>query len=309
MDGTPMTCKLCGERLPPSGTVRGRDRFYDLDLDVQVVRCGACGGGTTIPEVPGAELGALYPAAYGPHVGPPQRGALALVSRAVRRLQARNALRGAPLRPVVALPPGRALEVGGGRGDRAALLIRRGWQVTGVEPSPEACEAARAHGVDARVGTLEDVELEPEAYDAAVFEHSLEHTADPQGDLERTAAALRPGAVLSIAIPNYGNWQARAFRGRWFHLDLPRHRFHFTEPALRGLVERAGFEVQSIRTTTSAAGLPASVQYAIAGRCLFPSGLRWRIAAGLAALLWPVARVLDRVLGGGDTLHAVARRR
>jgi hypothetical protein len=51
-----------------------------------------------------------------------------------------------------------------------------------------------------------------------------------------------------------------------------------------------------------------SLQYRLAGRCLFPAGLRLRVAAGLCALTVPLTAVLDRLLGEGDTLHAVARR-
>jgi hypothetical protein len=55
-------------------------------------------------------------------------------------------------------------------------------------------------------------------------------------------------------------------------------------------------------------GLPASLQYVVAGRCLFPAGLGLRIAAGLCVLTLPLTVLLDRLLGEGDTLHAVARR-
>jgi hypothetical protein len=120
-------------------------------------------------------------------------------------------------------------------------------------------------------------------------------------------AALAPGGVLAITVPNFGCRQARWFKDRWFHLDLPRHRTHFTADGLRRAAEGAGLEVQDIRTSTSAVGLPATLQYQLAGRCLFPSGLKLRVAAGLCALTLPVARLLNR--GDGDQLHLLARRR
>ncbi len=201
---------------------------------------------------------------------------------------------------------GRVVDVGCGRGDLAAGFVDRGWTATGVEPSPEACAVARTRGVDARVGTLADVVLEPDAYDAAVFHHSLEHTSDPVGDLEKTHAALRPGGLALITVPNFGNWQPRTMRSRWYHLDLPRHRTHFTPDGLRRALTTAGYEVERITTSTSTVGLPASIQYALFGRCLFPGGLGLRIASGLCVLVLPLARLLDR--RGGDQLHAVARK-
>jgi len=226
--------------------------------------------------------------------------------RAGRAWLSNRALQRAPLATLGALPPGRVLDVGCGRGDLAARLVRRGWRATGVEPSPAAAAIATAQGVDARVGTLADVPLERGVYDAAVFQHSLEHAPDPLGDLERVRAVLRPGGRVLVTVPNFANWQRRRFRDRWYHLDLPRHRTHFSPAGLRAVIERAGFTVNHLSTSTSAVGLPATVQYATAGRCLFPSGLRMHAAASACALTLPLAWLMNRLGGGGDVLHAVA---
>jgi hypothetical protein len=44
-------------------------------------------------------------------------------------------------------------------------------------------------------------------------------------------------------VPNWGSLQARLFRARWFHYQLPGHLFHFTPRALTMLLERNGFRV------------------------------------------------------------------
>jgi SAM-dependent methyltransferase len=152
------------------------------------------------------------------------------------------------------------------------------------------------------------VPLEPAGYDVAVFQHSLEHVGDPVADLRRVRAALQPGGVVLVTVPNFSCWQRRRFGSRWYHLDLPRHRVHFTAAALRRAVEAAGLEHVRLETSTSTVGLPATVQYAIAGRCLFPAGLRLRVAAGLCALALPASLLADRLAGAGDQLHVLARR-
>ncbi|GGQ42581.1 class I SAM-dependent methyltransferase [Couchioplanes azureus] len=45
-------------------------------------------------------------------------------------------------------PPGRALDVGCGRGQFTPELARRGWQATGIDYVPAAIEAARSKGDD-----------------------------------------------------------------------------------------------------------------------------------------------------------------
>jgi SAM-dependent methyltransferase len=280
------------------------DRLHRTPGVFSIARCESCGVGVTLPPVAPAQLAAFYPGGYGAYGFP--TGALGLCSAVIRGLQARRALRTAPLAQLAQMPAGRLLDIGCGRGDLGTWFVRRGWTAVGVEPSAEACALARARGVDARVGTLAEAQLEPRAFDAVVFRQSLEHVLDPVSDLRRAHAALREGGVLVVSVPNFGCWQRRRFGGRWFHLDLPRHRFHFDAGALRGALARAGFEDVRILTSSSTAGLPASIQYRLAGRCLFPDGLRLRVAGALCVLALPPTWMLARIAGEGDMLHAVA---
>jgi SAM-dependent methyltransferase len=253
------------------------------------------------------QLGAFYPDEYGPY-DERMTGLQRLASRAIRAFQGWNALHTQPLQELHGRAPGRGLDVGCGRGDLAALLVARGWRMTGVEPSPSACSAASARGIEALCGTLSTVALEPGAYDAVVFRHSLEHTTDPMRALEAAAGALSSGGLVLITVPNFAGWQARRFRGRWYHLDLPRHRVHFTPAALERALTGAGLRLRELSTSSSAVGLPASIQYRAFGRCLFPGGLGLRIASGLCALTLPATAALDRLAGAGDLLHVVAER-
>jgi SAM-dependent methyltransferase len=300
------SCPACGADLSGASSFAGVDRLHRTPGSFEVLICGRCGSGATRPPAGPADLASFYPDAYGPY-DPTSGRVLGAISRAIRWWQGRRALAGSPLAALAAAPPGRLVDVGCGRGDLAGLFMRRGWRATGIEPSPNAAEAAAAQGIDVRVGTLADVALESDAYDAAVFQHSLEHTLDPVGDLKRVRASLQADGRVAITVPNFASWQRRRFRDRWFHLDLPRHRSHFTPRGLTAALERSGFAVEEIATSTSSVGLPGSIQYALAGRCLFPGGLPLRVASGLCVLVLPLARVLDRRGGGGDQLHAVAR--
>jgi SAM-dependent methyltransferase len=300
-----LSCPICETSLG-APWLSSPDRLHGTSGEFGVAVCAGCGAGVTVPRVGDEQLGAFYPQTYGPH--DERLPALArLASRVIRAFQGWNALRTAPLRSLRGRKPGRGLDVGCGRGDLAATLIARGWIMDGVEPSRAACEAARQRGVDARCGTLATIAIEPGAYDLVVFRHSLEHTNDPVRDLRVAAAALAPGGRVLISVPNFASRQARRFGSYWFHLDLPRHRVHFTPAALERALRAAGFEAVSLSTSSSAMGLPASVQYRRFGRCLFPDGLPLRVAVGLCALALPAVMAYDR--GDGDTLHAVASRR
>jgi SAM-dependent methyltransferase len=146
----------------------------------------------------------------------------------------------------VAPPPGRLVDAGAGRGRFVAAARAAGYDAVGIEPSAGAVAVARA---------LYDVELREAGIDGAAFEgldavtvwHVLEHLDDPAAALERIAGWLRPGGGLLVGVPNLASVQARIGGSRWFHLDVPRHRVHFTPAGVRALLERCGFEVVAER--------------------------------------------------------------
>jgi len=306
-DIPPLHCLACGAPVARGRGFAAVDRLHGTAGEFTVVVCAACGSGTTTPIVATSDLSAYYPSGYGPYEDP-THPVIRLVSRLIRHWQTRRGLSSFPVGALRSSRPGRGVDVGCGRGDLAAGLIGAGWRMSGIEPSPDAAANARSRGVDVRVGTVADCELEPSAYDAAIFQHSLEHTVDPLADLDRIRGALRPGGLVAITVPNFGSWQARHLGSHWYHLDVPRHRTHFTRSGLIAVLQRAGLEVVELRTSTSTVGLAASIQYRVAGRCLFPDGLRLRVASGLCVLTVPAAALANRIGGGGDQLHVVARR-
>lgn len=97
--------------------------------------------------------------------------------------------------------PGRALDLGCGRGQKTRELVRRGWEAVGVDVVPQAVEAARAAGGGATflVGDLVDLgSLGQGTFDLFLDLGCFEHLVGE----ERTAAGrgitllANPGASL-----------------------------------------------------------------------------------------------------------------
>ncbi len=300
-------CLLCGARLPAQPSLSGCDRLLGSPGSFAVHTCASCGAGCTSPALSADELAGFYGQGYASHEEAAP-GAWARIVGALKRAQMSAILRTRPFSTAASGAPGRALDVGCGRGDLAAALLARGWRVAGIEPSPRAAQIARRRGVELIGATLGDATPPPRGFDLVVLRHSLEHLPDPPADLRRVRDALAPGGRVVMSAPNYAAWQRRRFGGRWFHLDLPRHRVHFTPYSLARALARAGLTVQSQSTSTSALGLPASIQYALVGRCVAPAGSRFRAAAVLCCAILPLTWLVDRLGGQRDTLHVVATR-
>jgi SAM-dependent methyltransferase len=297
----PGVCAACDAPLPGEPAIAGADLLHGSEGEFFVHVCTACGAGNTRPPAADEELARFYPDAYGPHDSDGPLGGR--LGRALTRRELRVGAAGALERS-----GGRLLDVGCGDGELGELMAARGWRVDGIEPSAAAVERARARGVEAVEGTLDTVQPEAGAYDAIVFNHSLEHIPAPVPALERAGSALKQGGRVAVSVPNFGCWARRRFGREWFHLDLPRHRVHFTEGALRIALTRAGLEPERTWTTTSPSGLAGSVQYRRMGGLAVEEG-RAREALGQAVglALIPAARAEQAAGGGRDFLHALAR--
>ena len=294
-------CPGCGspQRQPPV-LLRGRDRLTGAPGEFTVVACPACGLAYTLPRLRPADFSTYYPESYSAYE-PNSAPARPSLGERVGELQREAIIRYGPYREIWKRPPGRLLDVGCGVGDLAAAFARRGWEACGIEPSPIAAAHARAAGVDAVVGTLDDAPWPMAHFDAIIFNHSLEHVDDPAATMATAARLLRPGGVVAIAVPNFGSPHRLLFGSAWFQLDLPRHLQHFDRDSLTGLVRRAGLRPIASGTATMRPSPIGSLQYAVFGTLRY-DGRGFRL---LAWALAPLLALSDR-FGAGDCLHLTA---
>lgn len=298
---TATACPGCGKQGSPPVQLRGHDRLTGAPGEFSVVACPACGLAFTLPRIGPEDFSTYYPDTYNAYE--PNATEQASLGERIGALQRDLLVRFGPYREVSRRRPGRLLDVGCGTGDLAAVFGNRGWQIFGIEPSAQAAEHARAAGVDVVVGTLADAPWQPESFDAITFNHSLEHIDDPAEALRQARQLLRPGGVVSIAVPNYGSWHRRAFGSAWFQLDLPRHLQHFDRDSLAGLARRAELKPVATSAVTMRPSLLGSLQYRAFGSIRY-EGRSFRL---LAWALTPLVLLSDLV-AEGDCLHLTAER-
>lgn len=113
--------------------------------------------------------------------------------------------------------PRRVLDAGCGRGELAAELMRRGHDVTAIDISQEAVEAARAAGVPA---LRADIACYPGYDDRSLFEVivmslSLHHMHPLEAALDRVSALLEKDGLLVVDEFAW-DWADRA-AAAWFY--------------------------------------------------------------------------------------------
>jgi len=144
--------------------------------------------------------------------------------------------------------PGRILDVGCGRGVMLSYLRDFGWQAIGTEASDLAARHARERlGLEVHVAGLPDLPFPKGHFDVISFYHTLEHLPDPRSALKAAHTLLRPGGALVVAVPNIDSLEAALAGPSWFHLDVPRHTFHFSTRTLGRLLEDLGFHTRRLK--------------------------------------------------------------
>ena len=204
-----------------------------------VVQCSNCGLVRTDPRPVAGELDRYYPSGYHNKAKRYLFGldrSLSLIHRArIRRIER---LFG---------PPGSVLDIGCGPGWFLNSMRQRGWTTRGTERSDSAARQAReVLGLDVRAEEIDDLVSQGASFDAVVLWHVAEHLQDPGAAIRDIAQLLRQGGIAMIGVPNFASLEAKIAGAGWFHLDVPRHLYHFTPSTLKALVEEAGLRVEHV---------------------------------------------------------------
>jgi len=187
-----------------------------------ILTCKNCGLGHTVPRPENLEryyVKDYYGNRHGVTAAYCLKRSLRIVAHATKGIQG-----------------GHLLDVGCGDGSFMLAAQGAGWHVAGTELNPQP---ARLRGLDVR-GSIAKI-ADGAKFDCITMWHTLEHFRDVKSTLFSLGPLLAPKGRLIIAVPDNGGMQARLFGTEWFHLDVPRHLYHFDKYSLRICLEHSGF--------------------------------------------------------------------
>jgi SAM-dependent methyltransferase len=177
--------------------------------------------------------------------------------------------------------------VGTGCGFFLAAAKNRGWEVRGIEPSPQSVEVARQQNVlDVFHGTLEEY-YRNEQFDVITFINVLDHSSMPWVEIGRASELLRPGGLIYLRFPN-GFLHSRIYRmshkcglsnsSRKF---LVFHEYSFTPTHILRLLSDHGFVQTTILNSPPSEGDPNK---------LFPDPI---FATYVKKLIYAIAKCIE----------------
>lgn len=277
-----------------------------------MAECASCGTAFLYPQPSDAELSRHYDEAY---YGKGRKKFLSPVEAGIRALTWTK-WRG--IRDLLT-PGARLLDIGCGRGTLIRMARESGYEAYGLErSSPEEHPLPYVFYKD-----LEECRFPDSHFQLVTLWHVLEHLRDPFASLLEIHRILAPQAWFSVAVPNFGGAQAQASGRHWFHLDLPRHLWHFRRRSLELLLAKAGFRPARCSTLSFEYDWYGTLQswmnrawadenrlYAVLkGQPASGAETAQRLSAAAALAIPALASALwDAARKRGGTLHILAQR-
>ena len=300
-------CCLCGiEDAEPVAV--GEDFEYRTAPDTFLaVRCKTCGIVFLNPRPAAEAMGRIYPDDY--HAFAFEPGGYGVVYRVRRRLEARRLLKWCRGLPADA----RVLDAGCGDGFHLELLRdfgQKNWSPEGVDADARAVAAAKRRGLAVRLGQLQSLGLDQNAYDMILLIMTIEHVADPRGLLQTVRGLLKPGGRVVVVTDNSASPDARLFGGRhWGGYHFPRHLYLFDAGNLAALARSAGLEPVRVKTALS----PVNWVYSVRNLLDDWAAPRWwvrrfSLKSAPALGLFTLVDAAASLVGRGAILHAIFQR-
>jgi SAM-dependent methyltransferase len=232
-----------------------RDWEYGVDGDYSYCQCLKCSGVQLHPFPELDDLKKAYDIDYHGYATGEKRGLLfALlysVKEAIFRRQMSRWVDGSS----------RVLDVGCGAGDFLLSMKAVGVEsLDGIDFSEEMIESLNRRGINGFCGTFTDFEGIADHYQLISMNNYLEHTLDPQAELEKSFALLSPDGHLVGEVPGFDSYERRLAGRYWGGNHVPRHTYQFSSAFLSGLLQRAGFVDVKIQHQLNTSHWALSVQ-------------------------------------------------
>lgn len=137
------------------------------------------------------------------------------------------------------------LDYGCGNGQFLQYLSRLGkYTLYGHEIEGKSAQRATdVKEVNLKIGILQENDYPSDFFDAITMYHVIEHVENPRSVLNILKNNLKREGLFVLSFPNITSLQSRLFKGKWYHLDPPRHLSFFAVDDFIRIMENDGFRL------------------------------------------------------------------
>ena len=227
-------CRYCGCKY-----------VYDLysardirDNEWHVYKCIACNLYFLTPEPAEEQLKQAYDTSY---YGEGKKKFGVSVEKFIDHFRKRKA------RYITSLIPenSKVLDFGCGSGMFLQHLSQLGrYELYGHEIEGIAAQrASNVNELKLKVGALKESDYPKDYFDAITMYHVWEHLEKPKTVLSILSRSLKKDGMFVLSFPNIISMQSRLFKGRWYHLDPPRHLSFYGVSDFIRIMKNEGFSL------------------------------------------------------------------
>lgn len=244
-------CALCGGK---DYTVFSKSKDYRCHrsaVDFTLVKCKKCDLIYLNPRPSRKEIGKFYPKDY-------YQSRSLLLEETLDKFLLKNDIKNLKKYK----KNGKILDLGCGAGKFISEVQNLGFETYGVDVSKDAYEIARKKGIKVFHGELIEQKFPNNCFDAVTLWHSFEHLYNPDLTLREIARILKKDGILIMETPNIDSFSFDLFKKYYFHLDLPRHLYHWSIKTMEKILDKNGFKIT--KNEYFSIGCPFSLFYSTA---------------------------------------------
>ena len=232
-----------------------RDWEYGVEGRYSYLECASCHGIQIFPFPSLEDLKKAYDIDYHGYASSARRGPVFSLLYGVQKWLFQRKMRR------LIDPSSRVLDVGCGQGDFLRSLKELGTaKLEGIDFSPDMIDALAAEGIPGYCGTFPDFPGMPDSYDMISMNNYLEHTLEPEKELDKAYDLLAPGGILVGEVPGFDSWERRLFGRFWGGNHVPRHTYQFSSAFLVRLLQGSGYDTIEIHHQLNTSHWALSVQ-------------------------------------------------
>jgi SAM-dependent methyltransferase len=141
----------------------------------------------------------------------------------------------------------KVLDYGCGNGQFLQYLSKLGkYKLYGHEIEGKSAQRATdVKEINLKIGILQENDYPNGFFDAITMYHVIKHLENPKPVLNILKDNLKINGLFVLSFPNIAGLQSKLFKGRWYHLDPPRHLSFFAVDDFIKIMENNGFRLMN----------------------------------------------------------------